>query len=89
MQNVVRDSFVIEGGRDALVTAFDPAKDFVYHMTFDTVPAVRWKTPYKDIKVRTPSVNTCMLRHARHCSYMSSWGAEHAHGKLAADCSTL
>lgn len=47
----IADSETIEQSGEELEKNFDPLSDFTFTVLFDTIPAVQWKTPYKDLKV--------------------------------------
>lgn len=39
--------------REELLEGLDEAKPFTYRVEFDVMPAIQWKGPYTDNKVRT------------------------------------
>jgi trigger factor len=47
----IDESEAIEENAQQLEEAFNPATGFMYHVVFDTLPEVKWKTPYKTLTV--------------------------------------
>lgn len=47
----IADSESIEQSADELEKAFNPSEDFTFSVMFETLPELKWKTPYKDLAV--------------------------------------
>lgn len=47
----VPDSEAIEQGAEALEAAFSLDAGFTFSLRFDALPALKWKTPYKELQV--------------------------------------
>ena len=54
----IADSERVEQSGEELENAFDPEKDFTFTVLFETMPALKWSTPYAELSVEVEAAST-------------------------------